>query len=85
MITLADLQPNDIAVIKAFHENDLDAKAMRRFREMGLTTGTEIKLIRRAPLNDPIEISVRGALFSIRGENAKFIEVSQESGDAKEG
>ncbi len=76
-MTLAELQPNDVAIIEEIQDGDLGVKAMRRFREMGLTKGTELRMIRRAPLNDPIEISVRGTLFSIRGENAEHIIVSK--------
>ncbi|MDA7597896.1 ferrous iron transport protein A [Verrucomicrobiales bacterium] len=76
-MTLADLQPDDVAIIEEVQNGEMSGKAMRRFREMGLMKGAEIKLVRRAPLNDPIEISVLGALFSIRGENAKHILVSK--------
>lgn len=81
-VTLADLKPGDVARIEAFESGALDAKAMRRFREMGLTRGTGLRMIRRAPLDDPIEISVRGALLSIRGENAIHILVSKQTDKA---
>ena len=49
--------------------------SMTRLRELGLLPGTTIKIIRRAPLGDPIEISVRGSLISLRANEAKLIEM----------
>ena len=45
----------------------------RRLLEMGLTRGTSIRLIRVAPMGDPIEISVRGYRLSLRREEASSI------------
>lgn len=50
--------------------------ALRRFRELGMLPGTLIKVIRRAPLGDPIEVAVGASLLSIRGEQAALIAVS---------
>ena len=73
-LTIADLVPEEEAVISGF---SADAAHLRRFREMGLMRGTELKVVRYAPLRDPIEISVRGSLLSIRGEEANLIEVNR--------
>ena len=48
---------------------------MTRLREMGLLPGTEVRLIRRAPLGDPLEFSVRGSLLSLRQSEAELIVV----------
>lgn len=50
-----------------------DVPNLRRIREMGLLPGTRIKLVRRAPLGDPLEISVRGSLLSLRKQEAASI------------
>jgi Fe2+ transport system protein FeoA len=50
-----------------------DAEMMQRLLEMGLTPGTELEVVRLAPLGDPIEVRVRGYLLSIRKENAGLI------------
>jgi ferrous iron transport protein A len=42
---------------------------------MGLLPGTRVQFIRRAPLGDPVEISVRGALLSLRDQEAVLIQV----------
>lgn len=49
--------------------------AMTRLRELGLLPGTEVQLVRRAPLGDPLEISIRGSLLSLRKSEAELIEV----------
>ena len=45
----------------------------RRITEMGLTQGTEIEVLRKAPLGDPIEIKARGFLLSLRHNEAHNI------------
>lgn len=47
----------------------------RRLLEMGLVPGTELRVLRRAPLGDPLELSVRGYLLSIRLDQARQIGV----------
>lgn len=42
---------------------------------MGIVPQTSIKLIKQAPLGDPIEIEVRGYNLSIRKEIAQEIKV----------
>lgn len=71
---LSDLAPGDNAVIQDFLST---GKALRRFREMGLRPGALFKLVRRAPLGDPIEISIMGSLISIREEDAVSISVKK--------
>jgi len=46
-----------------------------RLLEMGLLPGTEVKVIRRAPMGDPLELSFRGYRLSIRTAQASLIEV----------
>ncbi|MCT7993696.1 FeoA family protein [Laspinema olomoucense] len=42
----------------------------RRLLSMGLTPGTEFKIIRHAPLGDPTEIKVRGFSLTLRKDEA---------------
>lgn len=46
-----------------------------RLMEMGLTPGTEIEIIRSAPLGFPIEVKVRGYMLTLRKSEAKCIEL----------
>ena len=47
----------------------------RRIMDMGITKGVEIRVRKKAPLGDPIEITVRGYELSLRLEDAEKIEV----------
>jgi ferrous iron transport protein A len=53
-------------------------KGRLRMLQMGITPGTSIEVLRRAPLADPVEIAVRGAKFALRQEEAKNIAVVRE-------
>ena len=47
----------------------------RRIMDMGITKGTEIKVVKIAPLGDPMELNVRGYDLSVRKNEAATIEV----------
>jgi len=46
-----------------------------RLLDMGLIPGTKLKIVRIAPMGDPIELIVRGYSLSIRLDDAKTVEV----------
>lgn len=48
----------------------------RRLLELGLLPGTEVTLLRVAPLGDPLELSLRGTRLSIRRREAAEITVA---------
>ena len=50
-------------------------KLRRRIMDMGITKGVEIKVVKIAPLGDPLELNVRGYELSIRKNEAESIEV----------
>jgi len=47
----------------------------QRMMDMGLVSGSEVKVIRVAPLGDPIEVSLKGYHLSLRKSEAKDIVV----------
>lgn len=49
----------------------------RRLLEMGFTPGTELEVIRFAPLGDPIEVRVRGYHLSMRRVDAAGLLVAE--------
>ena len=49
----------------------------RRIIEMGLNPGTEVEILRKAPLGDPIEVKIRGFLVSLRHNEAHNILVEE--------
>jgi len=45
---------------------------------MGIIPGTEIEVIRTAPMGDPIEYLVKGYHLSLRKDEARYITVTCE-------
>ena len=50
-----------------------EGKIKRRLFDMGITPGAEIMLRKRAPLGDPIEITVRGYELTLRITEAQCV------------
>lgn len=71
MATLDELPKGKTAVIEAVSgaKNSL----RRHLLEMGLTPGTEITLIKTAPLGDPLEFKIRGYELTLRRKDARNI------------
>lgn len=67
---LGELSARTRAVVLSIEPEE---EFMRPLLDLGLTPGTSILIVRRAPLGDPIEIFVRGCHFSIRREEANRI------------
>jgi ferrous iron transport protein A len=44
---------------------------------LGLTQGSEIRVRRVAPLGDPVEVEVRGAMASLRKQEARVVFVEE--------
>ena len=70
MMRLHELKPGTKAVIL---DVEGDTTLRQRLLGMGLTKGVEIKVIRNAPLKDPMEIEVRGYNLSIRKAEAEKV------------
>ena len=68
--TLDTLAPGAHARVTGFR-GDLPARLL----EMGLVPGTEVEVVRLAPLGDPMELKVRGFLLSVRKDEAAHVEV----------
>ena len=50
--------------------------SLTRLREMGLVPGTKVTVVRRAPLGEPVEISLRGSRVAMRNHEAAHIQMS---------
>jgi len=48
-------------------------RVRRRLFDMGITPGCEIYLRKKAPLGDPIEISLRGYELTLRKDEADLV------------
>jgi Fe2+ transport system protein FeoA len=76
---LSELAVGATGVVRAFVEG---SRASMRLGEMGILPGTELRVVRLAPLGDPIEIEVRGFHLSLRKtEAAEILIESDDSAD----
>lgn len=67
---LNDLLPGNKGIVKKIVGNP---KLVKRLSALGCIEGTEIKIIRTAPLGDPIIINFKGFNLAIRKKDAKNI------------
>lgn len=72
MKTIIDLKAGETGTIKRLHGR---GPLKRRFADMGIVKGTDISVIKLAPLGDPIQIQVMDYSLTIRKEDAKDIEL----------
>ena len=73
-MTLHDLEVGKSGKIL---KNHAKGAIKQRFMDMGITKGTVIKVIKIAPLGDPIEIEIRGYNLSVRKDDAREIEIEE--------
>ena len=71
---------NDVPVGKTVKVKKLlgEGPIKRRIMDMGILKGTEITVVKIAPIGDPIEVNLRGYELSIRKSEAANIEVEGE-------
>ena len=74
-MTLDEIQINKPAIII---EVNAQGMLLQKLYDMGFIEGTKIQIIRRSPLNDPIEIEIFSYHISIREKEAKSIKVIYE-------
>ena len=48
----------------------------QRLSDMGFVEGTAVKLIRAAPLGDPLEVEIQDYLLSLHRAEAHLVEIS---------
>lgn len=70
--SLADVPVGSEVVLKHLA---LPRTTARRLFEMGLLPGAVVRVVRRAPMGDPIELRLRNYSLSIRKEEAALIEI----------
>lgn len=72
---LSDINPGDTGTIQALDE--LSADIRKKLMVMGLLPNTRVKVIRRAPMGDPLQVEVRGVSVALREAIAQKIEVER--------
>ncbi len=73
---LSDLDPDQEGVIMHLNEKSSNIETLM---EMGIIPGETVKLVRTAPLGDPLEIQLMGYKLCIRKSEAENIEVKYET------
>lgn len=72
MKTLKEMKPGETAVVKKVHG---EGSLRRRILDMGIIRGTQLEMVKKAPLGDPIEIKIKGYDLSLRQTEAALVEV----------
>ena len=69
--TLNNLKVGEIARVVKIEATNLALR--RRIMDMGITKGVVVKVVKIAPLGDPVQIELRGYMLSIRKEDLALI------------
>jgi Fe2+ transport system protein FeoA len=73
-VLLRDLQVGQKGVVESVTG---ERSYRRRLMELGFVPGTEVAVLRVAPLGDPIEVEIRGACLSLRHAEAARITLAE--------
>lgn len=73
-MTLDEIKVGAKCIIKLVNG---EGRVRRRLFDMGVTPGIDVYVRKKAPLGDPIEITIRGYELTLRQDEAKLIEVSK--------
>ena len=68
--TLDTFEIGEVGVVKRVGG---EGKIKRRLFDMGITPGAEVLMRKRAPLGDPIEITIRGYELTLRKTEAACV------------
>ena len=60
-----------------------EGRLRRRLFDMGITPDAEVTLRKRAPLGDPIEVTLRGYELTLRETEAACVDVELNGGKAE--
>ena len=74
MVPLSELKPKERGTIVKVGGG---GPVRRRILDMGVVPGTEVEVVRVAPLGDPVEFLIRGYHLSLRKEEAREILVEK--------
>lgn len=77
IVSLSSLAPGESGTVQQMQ--GLGRNARQRLLEMGLMRGVRIRLVRRAPLGDPLEIHLKGYRLMLRDSEACSIFLERES------
>mgnify|MGYP001777899231 CR=1 FL=1 len=52
-----------------------EGRVRRRLFDMGVTPGADVTLVKKAPLGDPLEVTIRGYQLTLRKAEAECVEM----------
>jgi ferrous iron transport protein A len=70
LVSLGALKPGQTAVIVSIH---LSEEVLWKFMEMGFGVGCIVRLVRRAPMGDPLEVELLGYRLAVRAQDVQGI------------
>jgi ferrous iron transport protein A len=70
---LSELKPGQQATVTKIEET---GAVRRRIMDMGIVRGSTVKVVCRAPLNDPMELEIRDYKLTLRRKEADNILVT---------
>ncbi len=73
--SIAKLGTVDVGVVGNIVKVNGEGRLRRRLFDMGLTPGAEVFVRKRAPLGDPIEVTLRGYELTLRKSEADFVDI----------
>ena len=76
-MTLDELKPGQDAYIESVGGNEISLR--KHILDMGLTPGTEVTLVKTAPMGDPLQLTVRGYELTLRKADAEMIQIEREA------
>ena len=77
-LNLPDLGVGEQGVIIGYERSQ--GRYLNRLLAMGLTRGTLVRIVRKAPMGDPIDVSLRGYRLTLRKEEAKVLFIERTAG-----
>jgi len=69
-VKLSEFKIGDEGIIKIVNG---EGKLRRRLFDMGVTPGAHVKLIKKAPLGDPLEVNIRNYELTLRKSEASLV------------
>lgn len=72
LLTLSDVDPGTDCTIRRVYGH---GPARQRLLDLGFQPGRSIKMLRNAPLNDPIEVQLGDTFIALRRHEATHVEI----------
>jgi len=69
---LSECRPGQAAVVTRIHG---DGPVAQRLMELGLVEGARLRVLRVAPLGDPMQLEIQHYCLSLRRSEARAVEV----------